>query len=146
MKPVRRTLTLVFIAVAVSLFCVVMMASLSYLMPLNCPPDSKVIGIECFDAAYNNTTSWYRLYEGAAIARFPVWLVVSLVAVVGVSRFQLPDSPPTPVFHTNHAKQIRAQDKNWLPTNYPHCGGTLSSQNVTWLDAAEARCPYCGTP
>lgn len=151
MKPVLRILTLVLIAIGISLFCATMTASLSYALPLNCPPGSKVIGIECFDANYNNTTPWYRLWDGAIEASFPFWLVFSLAIVAATSRIRLPQTsstayygPSITVHPKSFAPPVQAAGKDWLPTNCPHCGGNLSSQNVKWISATEAECPFCG--
>lgn len=75
-----RLIRTVGIALIPTLFCALMASPLSYGLPLACPAGSRVIGIECFDAAYNNTTPWYRKDFGASIATFPLWLLGSLGA------------------------------------------------------------------
>jgi hypothetical protein len=147
----RRILTILFLAIAISLFCALMSASISYALPLNCPIGSRVIGIECFDADYNNTTPWYRRDEGAAIASFPFWLILSLAVVGALSRVNLTTASPATDYRpsiTVHPKSspppVQVKSRDWLPTDCPHCGGTLSSQNVQWISTTEAKCPYCG--
>lgn len=151
MKPVLRILTFVLIAVGISLFCATMTASLSFSLPLNCPPGSKVIGIECFDAAYNNTTPWYRFWDGAIEASFPFWLVFSLLLVGAASRIHLTDAsaptdyrPSITVHPKSSPPPVQVKSRDWLPTDCPHCGGNLSSQNVQWISVTEAKCPFCG--
>src|SRR5689334_3518995 len=120
----RRILTVVLLSLAISLFCATMTASLSFALPLNCPPGSKVIGIECFDADYNNTTPWYRLWDGAIQASFPFWLLLSLVVIGAASRIQIASPSSSSDYQpsiTVHPKAtLRAAEppsRDWLPTN-----------------------------
>ena len=76
MKPIfRKLLANLMVIFIPTLFCSLMASPFSYLLPLNCPQGSRVIGIECFDAEYNNTTPWYRRDLGASELAFPFLLV-----------------------------------------------------------------------
>ncbi len=37
-----------------------------------------------------------------------------------------------------------AVQRGTLPASCPHCGAPLRSDEVEWVDAASAECPYCG--
>lgn len=149
----RRILQSVFIAFALALFCAALTSPIFYVVPLNCPQGSRVIGIECFDAQYKNTTPWYRQDMGASIASFPFWLVLSLAVVAAASRIRVTEASSSTDYRpsiTVHPETdllptvAQAPSKDWLPTNCPHCGGALSSKNVEWISPTEAKCPYCG--
>lgn len=153
MSFISRLLTVLFLSLALALFCAALTSPIFYALPLNCPEGSRVIGIECFDESYNNTTPWYRQDMGASIASFPFWLIVSLAIVGAGSRIRLgssttfinyrPSAKIVPKFETAPPAPATLP-KDWLPTNCPHCGGSLSSANVQWLSKTEAKCPYCG--
>ena len=78
-KILARIAKTMLFALIPTLFCTIMMEPVSLAVPLVCPEGSKVIGIECFDAAYNNTTPWYRQDFSLSLLSFPLWAIVSLV-------------------------------------------------------------------
>ncbi len=144
------------IALVPTLFCSLMSSPLSYGLPLNCPQGSRVIGIECFNEAYENTTPWYRRDFGASELTFPFWLVL-FGAIATWSFFSSPSSEITQPEHlaTSHARIVKKpiqpvadvmndRSRLWLPTNCPHCGGSISIKSVEWINNYEAKCPYCG--
>jgi len=156
---IRRIASTLLFALVPALFCALMTAPLSFLLPLNCPEGSKVIGIECFDSVGNNFTPWYRRDLNPAFASFPLWLVAALVVAWGFtgSRKQAADSSdyvpsstpqaamPQPVTMVLAEKADPDADKRWLPTQCPQCGGALAINSVQWISSFEARCPYCGS-
>lgn len=153
----RRLTSTLLLALVPALFCALMTAPLSFALPLACPEGSKVIGIECFDSQYTNTTPWYRRDLNPAFASFPLWLVGALVAAWFISAPRPPSSVPLSTVEPDQlfvavAPRAAAQtaadpdaDKRWLPTQCPQCGGTLASNEVQWISSFEARCPYCGS-
>ena len=158
-KSFGGLLTAILSILGITLFCSLLTSPISYGLPLKCPEGSRVIGIECFDAAYNNTTPWYRKDFGASVASFPFWLAgFSALAIWAAvtSRFSSPpkntkedttkiDSDilnrPQPV---PPPKTVSVKSKQWLPEACPHCGGAITTQNVEWVSNFEAKCPYCG--
>ena len=158
-KLTRRISSTLLIALIPALFCALMTAPFSFLLPLNCPEGSKVIGIECFDTRGNNFTPWYRRDLNPSFVSFPVWLVAALVVAWGLtgSRMQATDSleyvpsstpqavMPQPVTMVLAGNADPDADKRWLPTQCPQCGGALAITDVQWISSFEARCPYCGS-
>jgi hypothetical protein len=140
-----------------TLFCSLMSSPLSYSLPLHCPPGSRVIGIECFNDAYENTTPWYRTDFGASELSFPFWLILfgSLAAwgYFSSSSAGAEKTEPPAAREPHRAKKPLQQPKNemtdrsklWLPTNCPHCGGSISTNSVQWPNPYEAQCPYCAS-
>ena len=145
------------VALVPTFFCSLMSSPFSYSLPLNCPEGSRVIGIECFDGSYNNTTPWYRKDFGPTEFTFPFWLVGFTVVSIWISFASRSDSakpvPPIDVATAmpNRQKPIqRSKDsdfksKRWLPVNCPNCGGAISVESVKWVTDYEAECPYCGS-
>ena len=160
---IRRLVTTLLLALVPALFCALMSAPLSFALPLNCPEGSKVIGIECFDGQYANTTPWYRLDMNLSFVSFPVWLVLALGVAWFVSAPRPPSAAaasdvdpdqlaaeleaqkPTRVATTGATKADPDADKRWLPTQCPQCGGALAINDVQWISSFEARCPFCGS-
>jgi endogenous inhibitor of DNA gyrase (YacG/DUF329 family) len=48
---------------------------------------------------------------------------------------------PAPASVNPHAAQFAR-----LPSNCPHCGAPLRSEEVHWVDARTVECAFCGTP
>jgi len=152
----RRLFTNFLIAIIPTLFCSLMASPLSYGLPLNCPDGSRVIGIECFDSAYENTTPWYRRDFGASELTFPFWLLL-FGTISAWNFFSRPSAEPAkpqaarqphrrsmPVSSPQSIESLEAA-KRWLPTKCPHCGGSISTESVQWLNKFEAQCPYCAS-
>ena len=148
----RRILSTILLILIPTAFCSLLSSPISYGLPLNCPAESRVIGIECFDAKYNNTTPWYRRDFGASELTFPFWLVGYTVLVLFVvsrtssspdaeQRKNVPSPAPKPPQIQRKLESVPS--KRWLPTNCPHCGGSISAENVEWISDYEAKCPYC---
>jgi hypothetical protein len=171
MKPIfRKLLANLFIVLIPTFFCTLMATPLSLMLPLKCPEGSQVIGIECFDADYNNTTPWYRRDFCPSQMAFP-FLLAGFTAYAAWNFFTTPTSKYDPnrkkaaIVHPadfnweqvkqsalenpegtlQNLKTSRSRSKQWLPVNCPHCGGSISTQNVEWLSRYEAKCPYCGS-
>jgi multidrug efflux pump subunit AcrB len=145
-----RFIRTVLIALAPSLFCALLTSPMLYAFPLKCPPGSRVIGIECFDANYNNTTPWYRKDMGASAASFPIWFAASLVVTwsIGASVKHINTNTPTtkkPIDTSisQTANTAKPRNTSWLPEACPHCGAALASTEVQWLSSTEAECSYC---
>jgi len=51
----------------------------------------------------------------------------------------LPEKPET------YQSAGRLKGKPQLPIHCPSCGGPIRSDDVEWLDANTAECPYCGS-
>src|SRR5258706_4496570 len=155
----QKLFTYLLIALIPTLFCSLLSSPLSYGLPLNCPQGSRVIGIECFNESYENTTPWYRKDFGASELTFPFWLVffgaiatwAFFSSSSSSSTTTKPDhlTPRDPSFVARPIQQpsggTNDKSKLWLPTNCPHCGGSISINNVEWLSNYEARCPYCAS-
>jgi hypothetical protein len=145
------------IALVPTLFCSLMSSPFSYGLPLNCPEGSRVIGIECFDENYNNTTPWYRRDFGASQLTFPFWLVgfttISLWMAFTIrsspseSEDKIDIATDIPNFRqpVQQPKVSNGKSKKWLPVNCPHCGGSISVKSVKWITDYEAECPYCAS-
>lgn len=146
-----RFIRTVIIALAPGLFCAMLTSPMLYAFPLKCPPGSHVIGIECFDENYNNTTPWYRKDMGASVASFPIWFVVSLVVTwsIGASVKNINANTSTnkkPIGTSSVAQPVssaKPRNTSWLPETCPHCGAALASTEVQWLSPTEAECSYC---
>src|SRR5437868_4031422 len=148
---IRRVASTLLLALVPAFFCALMTAPLSFALPLSCPEGSQVIGIECFDSRYNNTTPWYRRDLNPSFASFPLWLAGALVAAWFWSAPRPPSSapvsaaepdplilvtapPPTATAQTATKAETDA-DKRWLPIHCPHCGGVLAIIAVLWISS-----------
>ena len=47
--------------------------------------------------------------------------------------------------HLSH-QELPAQPQRTLPIHCPDCGAPVHPDEVEWLNASTAECPYCGTP
>jgi hypothetical protein len=156
-KSILRFVTAALSVIVATFYCSLMSSPISYGLPLNCPEGSRVIGIECFDGADNNTTPWYRREMGASIYTFPYWLAGFTAVAVWISvangrnakkhgKATETTSGTSALTQAAHpSKAPAARSKKWLPANCPHCGGTLSVGSVEWIASYEAKCPFCGS-
>jgi DNA-directed RNA polymerase subunit RPC12/RpoP len=150
----RKNLFWILIILFFTLICASVTPGLSYALPLNCPPGSKVIGIECFDADYNNTTPWYRRDTMPALVSIPVWLVLSTIGLLSIkSAFSKSLGAAEGEENIKQKSEIKMgpqpkqspRAKHSLPAACPNCGGAIASTTVKWLSLFEAQCPYCGS-
>ena len=157
MKPIfRKFFANLMVILIPTFFCSIMASPISYGLPLNCPEGSRVIGIECFDADYNNTTPWYRRDFGATQLSFPFFLAgfsaftiwnffTTPTSEFDRSKKKISSVAPRPQQTAQPSKTSATKSKRWLPANCPNCGGTTSSRTVEWVSDYEAKCPYCGS-
>lgn len=157
-KSFRQLLNTVLFVLITTFFCSVLSTPVSFGIPLKCPQGSKVIGIECFDEAYNNTTPWYRKDFGASKLTFPFWLAgFSVIAIWTTvvnrsssaqdteNKIDINTAVPNKPRHDRRPKISDVESKRWLPVNCPNCGGSISIKTVEWISSYEAKCPYCGS-
>ncbi len=136
-KFFNRLITALLLAAVPTIFCTVISTPISYLIPVNCPQGSRLLGISCIDSAYNNTTPWYRRDIGPSLATLPVWILISL----GVAWSLTSQTSPTEV---EGMEALEPGSKRWLPAQCPYCGGSLSHSKVELLGPGQAKCPHCG--
>jgi DNA-directed RNA polymerase subunit RPC12/RpoP len=140
-KFFHRLLTTVLLAAIPTIFCTVLSTPISYMIPLKCPQGSQILGITCIDSAYHNTTPWYRRDIGPSLATLPIWLVLSLAMAWSLTR-QPPD--PDEILDQAPTAETSTLGRSWLPDRCPNCSEALSGSSVEWMNASEAKCPYCG--
>jgi hypothetical protein len=157
MKPIFRKLIANFLVILIpTIFCTIMATPFSLLLPLNCPQGSRVIGIECFDGNYNNTTPWYRKDFGPSELAFPF-------LAVGFSAFAIWNFFTTPISEFDRSKKNAATGASNAPQLVQNSTGSkwdeikqsaLANPEQTIQNLKDSRttskqwlpeeCPHCG--